>query len=441
MSASESLPPWLEFWTFPSTVVNVLIGCVVLAAVAGLIGCFAYLRKQSLIGDALAHAALPGVCAAFMLTQTKDPLVMLIGATVSCWLGALAVEGIVRFTRCKQDSALGIVLSVFFGVGYLLLSSIQASGAAAQSGLDHFIFGQAAAMVRKDVYVIAAVGLGIVVCVVVAFKELKIICFDPDFAQASGVPRRAVEIALATLIVLAVAIGLQAVGVVLMAALLVTPAAAARFWTHNLAIMGLLAAVFGAFSGFAGAYASYLSTKMPTGPWIVVAVTGIFAVSLLFAPEQGVLARFRRTLRFRRRTARENLLRTLYLLGENDESFDAPYAPAELQGFRQMPPAQLAQTLHALERRELVEEREAGKFALTGEGLEEAKRVTRRHRLWELYLTNKLEIAADHVHDDAEEIEHILTPELEARLLEILEQPEQDPHRAVIPGVSGEPAT
>lgn len=437
MNTSEPLAPWLEFWTFPSTVVNVLIGCVILAAVAGLIGCFAYLRKQSLIGDALAHAALPGVCVAFMLTGTKDPLIILIGATVSCWLGALSVEGIVRYTRCKQDSALGIVLSVFFGVGYLLLSSIQNSGAAAQSGLDHFIFGQAAAMVRKDVYVIAAVGLGIVLCVVLAFKELKVICFDPDFAQASGLPRRVIEIALATLIVLAVAIGLQAVGVVLMAALLVTPAAAARFWTHNLAIMGLLAAAFGAVSGFAGAYASYLSTKMPTGPWIVVAVTSIFGISLLFAPEQGMVARFRRTLRFRRRTARENLLRTLYLLGENTNDFGTAYAPAELQGFRSMQPARLAKTLRALERRGLAEERETGKYALTADGLEEAKRVTRLHRLWELYLTNKLDIAADHVHDDAEEIEHILTPELEARLLDILEQPDEDPHRATIPAPTG----
>ncbi len=159
VAPGNDLPPWLEFFTFPSVnVVYVLVGCVILAASAGLIGCFAFLRKRSLIGDALAHAALPGVCMAFLLTGTKHPAIILIGAATSCWLGALAVDAIVHYTRCKEDSALGMVLSIFFGVGILMLTHIQKTGDAAQSGLDKFLFGQAASMVRSDLYVIVPVG-------------------------------------------------------------------------------------------------------------------------------------------------------------------------------------------------------------------------------------------------------------------------------------------
>ncbi|MDP2323092.1 MAG: iron chelate uptake ABC transporter family permease subunit, partial [Gammaproteobacteria bacterium] len=253
-ASSTNLPPWLEFFTIPSVnVAYVLIGCVILGVSAGLLGCFAFLRKRSLLGDALSHAALPGVCMAFILTGTKDPLVILAGAAVSCWAGALSIEWIVAHTRCKEDSALGMVLSVYFGFGVLLLTHIQNSGNAAQSGLDKFLFGQAASLVKGDVYTLGAVGVLMCLAVVVGYKEFKVVSFDPDFARALGLPVRFVEILLATLIVLAVCIGLQAVGVVLMAAMLVTPAAAARYWTDRLSRMLLLAVLFGGLSGAIGA--------------------------------------------------------------------------------------------------------------------------------------------------------------------------------------------
>lgn len=433
-AAEEGLPPWLEFFTFPSVnIAYVLVGCVILGASAATVGCFTFLRKRSLIGDALAHAALPGVCMAFLLTGTKDPLIILLGATVSCWLGALCVEWIVRYTRCKEDSALGMVLSVFFGVGILLLTYIQQSGSAAQSGLDKFLFGQAASLIGRDVWVIGVVGALMCIGVVLAYKEFKLISFDPDFAAAIGLPSTVLEIVLATLIVLGVAIGLQAVGVVLMAALLVTPAAAARYWTERLNIMIILSAVFGAASGVIGAYVSYLSPRMPTGPWMVVAVSAVFLVSLLFAPRKGLVSRLSRHIRRQRRTAEENVLRTLYLLGERAGRWDIAHAPADILTQRTMAAGYLTDTLDRLERQGLVQETSEGRFALTPAGEERGRRLTRLHRLWELYLTRKLEIAPDHVHDDAEEIEHIITPELEQRLVTVLEHPEEDPHGERIP--------
>ena len=436
-AATHSLPPWLEFFTFPSAnVAYVLAGCVILGISAGLLGCFAFLRKRSLLGDALSHAALPGVCMAFILTGTKEPAVILAGAVTSCWAGALAIEWIVKYTRCKEDSALGMVLSVFFGLGILLLTHIQKSGNAAQSGLDKFLFGQAASLVAKDVYLLGGLGLVLCAMVILGYKELKIISFDPDFARGIGLPVKLVEIVLATMIVLAVCIGLQAVGVVLMAAMLVTPAAAARYWTNQLSKMLLLAVLFGAVSGFLGAYVSYLSARMPTGPWMVVGVTSIFILSFLFAPERGAAARIIRQRRFRRKTGVENILRTMYKFGERTGDGYAPRSLGELLQHRDMPMAFLRQTIRRLEQGGFVREASGGRFALTEAGIHEAERVTRLHRLWELYLTKKLEIAPDHVHDDAEEIEHILTPELEQRLLDELAGENLDPHGQQIPGGS-----
>ncbi len=437
----EGLPPWLAFFTIPSiNVAYVLAGCVILGVSAGLLGCFTFLRKRALLGDALAHAALPGVCMAFLLTGTKDPLIILLGAIVSCWLGALSVEGIIKYTRCKEDSALGIVLSVFFGVGILMLTHIQKSGNAAQAGLDKFLFGQAASLIGRDVWTLGTLGLLMCAAVLVAYKEFKVISFDPEFAYASGMPAGFINLLLASLIVLAVAIGLQAVGVVLMAAMLVTPAAAARYWTDRLAAMLALAALFGGISGAIGAYISYLGPQMPTGPWMVVSVTSIFIVSFLFAPGRGFLGRMIRLRSFRGRTAQENVLRTLYLLGERTQLWDEAYSMGELLEHRSMAASVLRSTLQRLANGGLVREGRNGCFALTGPGKARAARVTRLHRLWELYLTKKLEIAPDHVHDDAEEIEHILTPELEALLEESLEHPLEDPHASKIPGGAAAPA-
>jgi len=436
------LPPWLEFFTFSSiNSVYVLTGCVALGISAGLLGCFAFLRKRSLLGDALAHAALPGVCAAFLLTGTKDPFIILSGAVISCWLGALSVDWIVKYTRCKEDSALAMVLSVYFGAGILLLTHIQQSGNAAQAGLDRFLFGQAASLLGRDVTVLTGLALFLCVACTLFYKEFKAVSFDPEFARAAGLPVRFIEITLATLIVLAVCIGLQAVGVVLMAAMLVTPAAAARYWTERLGVMLGLATLFGGVSGAIGAYTSYLSERMPTGPWMVVAISTVFLASLMLAPRRGVLPGLWRSVRFRRRTEEENILRTLYKFGESTQCWTTAHSMAELLQHRGASMRALRRALSRLKAQGLVRERHAGRFELAEAGLARAARITRVHRLWELYLTRKLELAPDHVHDDAEEIEHILTPELERRLTEVLGFPELDPHGQAIPASPAGEAT
>jgi len=226
---------------------------------------------------------------------------------VSGIAGTWCVDFITRHSRVKEETALGLVLSVFFGIGVVLLTWIQRRGFAGQSGLDSFLFGQSAAMVRQDVVTIAVVSAVLVAAVALLYKELKLLCFDPAFGAGLGLPMRFVDGVLTALIVLAVVIGLQAAGVVLTAALLVTPAVAARYWTRRLPVMLVLSGLFGAASGAAGTVASAVGPRLPTGPLIVLAATALFLVSLVAAPERGLLARGWRRWRLRRKAARPDL--------------------------------------------------------------------------------------------------------------------------------------
>jgi manganese/zinc/iron transport system permease protein len=242
-----------------------------------------------LLGDALSHAALPGLAIAFMLTGSKALPVLLIGAGLAGWLATLLILRIVRQTRLKEDAALGITLSVFFGFGLLLLTKIQQSSDANQAGLDKFIFGQAATLLLEHVLLMTALGGLALLIVLLYYKEFKLISFDPVFAASLGLPIGWLSVLLTSLIVIAVMIGLQTVGVVLMAAMLIAPAAAARQWTDRFGLMLLLAALFGALAGVGGALLSVSQARLPTGPMIILVATLIVIISLLLAPNRGLL--------------------------------------------------------------------------------------------------------------------------------------------------------
>lgn len=285
------------------TLRNVALGATILGVTSGVLGCFAVLRRQSLYGDALAHATLPGVCVAFILAGTKTPVLLMAGGAVAASLGALLILAVVGRTRVKQDAALGIVLSVFFGFGTVLLTAIAGTGAAGQAGLDRFIFGQAATIVADDVVTMAVLGGAALAVVALLYKELKLLSFDAAFARGAGYPVGRLDLLLTFLIVVAIVIGIQTVGVILMAALLVTPAAAARQWTERLSTMIVVSALFGAASGLSGAIVSASGPDLPTGPLIVLAATVIFVLSLLLGRGRGYLWQRLGTARNRRRAA------------------------------------------------------------------------------------------------------------------------------------------
>ncbi len=293
----------------------VAMGAAILGVVSGVLGCFAVLRRQSLIGDTLSHAALPGICLGFLATGARELGPILAGALLTGALAALLVLALTRLSRIKTDAALGIALSLFFGLGIVLLTHIQRQSGAAQAGLESFLYGQAAAMLAEDLPVMAGISAVALGLVAVLWKEFKLVAFDPIFARSLGLPVTVIEALLTVMIALAVVVGLQMVGVVLMTAMVIAPAAAARQWVRRLEHMVLLAGLFGAVSGVAGAVISTLGRGLATGPLIVLSASAIFLVSLLFAPGRGVAwARMRRRREGRELRGRE-VLATMRRLG------------------------------------------------------------------------------------------------------------------------------
>jgi manganese/zinc/iron transport system permease protein len=414
------------------TFLLVSIGTVFLAVSASVVGSFAYLRKRSLVGDAVAHAILPGIAVAFMLFETKNPLHLLGGALISGWLALFAIEKISSGTKLSADTATALVLSVFFGVGILLLTHIQHSGAGNQSGLDTFLFGKAAAMKREDLIVYSGVAGLLLIIVFSLFKELRLFAFNPEFAQSIGLPIAFLRYTLNSITVLAIAIGLQTVGVVLMAALLITPAAAARAWTDQLRPMLILAAFIGALGGLIGSYVSFSAPAMPTGPWVVMSLSVMALFSLFFAPKRGVLSRVVRQRANQRKILTENLLKAFYQLGEPKNRFFDFYHLKEILAKRDFASHQLNRGVSLLKKKGLILSK-GEKLRLSSVGLAEARRVVRLHRLWEMYLTKRVQLKPDHIHPNAETMEHIITPELEAQLLKELDYPKLDPHQSPIP--------
>jgi len=274
--------------TFDHTLRTVTMGGALLGLVTGVLGSFAVLRRQSLLGDALSHAALPGVVIAFIV-QGRALSALLIGAAIASLTAMAFISALTRTTKIKQDAAQGITLAAWFAFGLILLSYVQGRPDAGQAGLDKFIFGQAAALVQSDVLLI--VGVGALVCLIVAlfWKEFKLLTFDPEFAAANGFPVRFLDSLLSSLIVAAIVLGLQLAGVILMVGLLIAPAVAARQWTQSLGVMVLLSGAFGAFAGSTGAVLSGVDVNMPTGPLMIVAACAVVLVSVLFAPGRGIV--------------------------------------------------------------------------------------------------------------------------------------------------------
>ncbi|MCA9098024.1 MAG: metal ABC transporter permease, partial [Planctomycetaceae bacterium] len=262
----------------------VLVGTSLLGGTSGLIGSFAVLRKRSLTGDALSHAALPGLCLAFMVWGERNLFVMLLGAFLSGLLGIGIISGLRAWTRIKEDAAIGIVLSIFFGAGIVLSRIIQNHvTAGSKAGLDSYILGKTAGMLSYDVYLIAGLALGSLIVVLALSKEFQLISFDIPFAIVQGWPALFLDLVLMSLIAIVVVIGLPAVGVVMMAALLILPGASARFWTERLPTMIQISILIGFLTGVVGTITSATFSLMPAGPLIVLVGTTFFLISVLFA--------------------------------------------------------------------------------------------------------------------------------------------------------------
>jgi manganese/zinc/iron transport system permease protein len=424
------MPELVEIWnvlflrdynTRLVVICTMLLGCA-----CGLMGGFLLLRKRSLMGDTLSHATLPGVGLSFMLAVAlggdgKSLPILLGGAAITGVIGCAAVLFIREQTRIKEDAAMGIVLSVFFGAGVAILGVIQTMPEGSAAGLESFIYGKTASMVLSDFQILALVTVCVITCSLLFFKEFRLLCFDETFAAALGWPVKFLDILLFALITAVTVAGLQAVGLILIIAFLITPAAAARFWTNQLDRMLVLSALIGGASGWLGASLSAFIPRLPAGAVIVLVAALFFVVSMLIGTERGVMIRFLRQSQLKKRMGRQHLLRALYEIlegGRVTEELNIRTVPfRQIRGRRTWSDKQLRNYIRRAYNEGLVEApNKVDSILLTKTGLAEAAHVTRNHRLWEMYLIEYADVATSRVDRDADMVEHVLGEKMVARL-------------------------
>ncbi len=421
----------------------VVTGAVLLGMAAGMIGTFMLLRKRALIGDAASHATLPGICLAFIWMsgaggEGKALGGLLFGATISGVAGMGAILAIRHYTRIKEDAALGVVLSVFFGLGIALMGVIQNMSHGHAAGLETFIYGKTASMLARDAWLIAAASAILLAVCVSCFKEFTLLCFDQDYAAARGLSIILLDSLLLFLVVGTVVVGLQAVGLILVIALLIIPPAAARFWTDHLGTMLILAVFLGGVSGLVGSVISALAPRMPAGAIIVVTAGVLFLLSFCFGTSRGWVLRMIRATRLHRRMAHQHLLRAIYEWteeqGRHHASATAGIPVSTLLSMRSWSARSLNRGIRKAIRNGWLEETSDGGWRLTSRGREEARRLVRNHRLWELYLIRYADIAPSHVDRDADSIEHVLGRDLVAELETLYAREEEpaSPHKLEI---------
>ena len=378
--------PLIEALPLPYTDAVVATGAAILGMLAGVVGVTAVLRQRTLVADALAHAALPGVALAFLLTGAKDTTSLLVGAAFAGLVGAVMIVGIERTSRIRPDAAIGVVLSGFFSVGIVLLSYIASTDNANQAGLQDYLFGQAAGLVERDVTAFAGIALATFALLAVLYRPLKSTLFDPGFAASLGLPVRALELLMTALLVCAVVVGLRTVGAILMVAMIVVPAAAARQFSHRLATMLPLAALIGAAVGVAGSLISTAS-RTPTGPVIVLVGLTVVLLALALAPGRGFVWRARRLRRARRRRLTEGVLVDI----ETSIHAGPPPTAHELELSSGRPARDLRQALRDLERAGLLSE-DDGRLYLSESGAAAAHTVLEQRDLWSAWLEHGHEL-------------------------------------------------
>lgn len=368
----------------------VLLGTSLLGAGAGLVGSFTVLRSRALVGDVLAHAALPGICLAVWIMSRRELSFMLLGALATGVVAVLLMTFLRRATRVKDDAVMGAVRSVFFCLGVVLMSLLQnRTVEGSKAGLESYILGKTAGMLASDVYLIAGVALAALVCIALLYKELRLASFDAGFAGVQGWPALLLDNVQMLLAALMTVIGLPAVGAVLVAAMLILPSVTMRFWTERLGTLLVGSSLLGGAVGALGTAASANLSLLPAGPIIILVGSIAFVGSMLFAPRRGLIARGTALSHFRRRLLQQRLLRLLYEQSERPAAAETPITEESLPRLLNASPRRARRTLYdgllngTLERRRTPD---GIRLSLTRDGERHASEVTRGYRLWTAFL-------------------------------------------------------
>ena len=457
-NAAFAFPGWekvervLSFRDYNTRIV--FAGLVLLGVVSGITGTFLLLRKRSLLSDSVSHATLPGLALVFIvleLVQGKgDVLIwLLVGGAVTGVMAMVSVVYAPIVSKIKSDAALALSLTFFYGLGVVLLSVIQQMPTANASGLEYLIYGNAATLTRSDVDLILVVAICSLVVCTLLFKEFSILCFDSGYADTQGYSSLGLDFLLMGVIVFVSVVGLQAVGLLLMMALLITPAVAARFWAKRLTTVALVAGLLGGLSAFSGVLLSSLFPRLPTGAIIVLSATAFFLLSLFFGRNKGVVIRWLNRLKSHRRLKLQQFLRAAFDAVEN-EMGECLFAQCRLSGFsakRPIAPERIFQRrawtrqtfdriLKRAAREGWVRLVDDGTLMLTDDGLSRAQHHAKQHRLWELYLIRYADVAPSQVHQDVERIEEVASPDIVREIEDLFESEiqmrsmPQEPHPA-----------
>lgn len=391
-------------------------GCILMCIASSALGVLIFLRKKSLLSESLSHATYPGACLGLALFALLFPqaeewtfLAVLGGAFVSSLLGLKTIQKLEN-EKTPSDAALTFVLAVFFGVGILIASVLQSIKPAWTRQTHMLLFGQAATMNDTHIWIYGALVVLVILFLILTFRPLQAALFDPEFAKSAKIPVPILEKILFWLLIFSLIVGIRSVGVILMSGMVIAPAVAARQFSNKLKNVLVLASFFGALSGLLGNVFSVMA-DLPTGPTIVLVGTTIALLALFFAPSRGLCSRLLRILSFRLRCLEENILKAMW----KKKMVELSSWSEKLAFFR-------------LRNHGWVDAN-----GLTADGMKKATAIVRIHRLWELYLTEELGFHAEKVHRTAEEMEHIITKEMEERLTKLLENPKQDPHQQPIP--------
>ena len=358
---------------FDHTFLIVFLGTTLVGITAGIIGCFVILQRQSLFGDAIAHATLPGLATMFLYTGTKSPILLFLGATITGTLGALCINFITRYTTLKKETALGIVLSTSFGLGTVLLSIIQSYPSAHKSGINKFLLGNAATLLHEDLIIIIIVALIVMATTYICWKEFKIFVFNKEFAHTVGLNTYLIHSILTALTVLTIIVGLQTVGVVLISSLLIAPASAAYQWTNKLSHMIIISCVVSICSTSLGTTISSSCAHLPTGPIIIIVATLATFISILFAPAHGIVYRVIQRNKQQRLIHANKMLSHFMLFNESKTD---PYHPHDLQALQAIGKKSTKETITYLAAQKLIESPHKNFWRLTPKGFKHATKVS-----------------------------------------------------------------
>jgi ABC-type Mn2+/Zn2+ transport system permease subunit/Mn-dependent DtxR family transcriptional regulator len=415
------LRPFSERW-WQETVCSMLVGVT-----CGVLGCYVVLRRMALIGDALSHAVLPGVVIAFLITHDTGVFGLLAGALLAGVLTTVLVGAISRLSRTKEDSSIGIVFTALFAIGIILVSALPRG---LHFDLNCFLFGDPLAVDTADLLLMAVICPLVLGIVFLLYHPLRASSFDPVVAAAMGIPVVALHYLLMGMLSATVVAGLKTTGVILVVALIITPASAAYLLTNRLGTMMLLSGIFGGLSAVAGMTLSFV-TNWPSGATMVVFAATIFTLVLLLSPTEGLLTRSLQRKRVRRHIQGEDILKTLYrFVAKNAEPEQHMCSMAQIYPAARVTRRQAERIVAELEQEGLLY-RKAANIGLTESGVDRAIEMVRSHRLWESYLTEHAGVSADEVHEQAEELEHV--HDLADKIDQHLGHPERDPHGEAIP--------